>query len=171
MLKIKKFLFKIIIYFRKVNLYHSKNNKKKIYFKNFKLLEFNSIDKIKSNKIKNYLKKRNLLKRFNERSVLIVLKKNKSYSAVGWKNSICTNWNISEINRKIFFKNRIILFDFWVFKEYRNKGHYSKMLQLIKNINTKKKFIIYSLNTNLSSIKGILNANFKLLKEISKFND
>lgn len=171
MLKIKEFLLKIIIFFRRVNIYQSKKNYTKIYFKNLKLIEINSFKDVKSKKIKRYLINRNLLDRFYEKNTLIVLKKNKSFIAAGWKNSISSNWKISEINKHIFFKNKIILFDFWVLKEHRNKGYYSKMLQLIKNLNTKKKFIIYSIDTNLISVKGILKADFKLVKTISKCND
>lgn len=171
MLRIKSFLLKILVYFRKINIYELKKNHKKIYFDDLELIEFNSIRKIKSKKIKLYLKTKNLFKRFVEKNVLLVLKKGKLDLAVGWKNCSILQWKISEINKTIFFKNKIILFDFWVFREHRNKGYYSKMLLLIKNINTKKKFIIYSLSNNLMSIKGILKANFKLKNIISKIND
>ena len=167
----KKILLKIIIYFRKVNIYQSKRNKKKIYFKNLKLIEFDSIKKIKSKKIQFFLRKKNLIKNFTQGSKLLVLKKNNSLVALGWKNNTISHWNISEIEKHVFFKRKIILFNFWVFKKYREKGYYSKMLYLIKNLNTKKKFIIYALDSNKISNKGIKKANFKLINQISKLND
>ena len=167
----KKILLKIIIYFRKVNIYQSKKNQKKIYFKNLKLIEFDSIKKIKSKKILFFLRKRNLIKNFTQGSKLLVLKKNNSLLALGWKNNTISRWNISEIDKYVFFKRKIILFNFWVFKKYREKGYYSKMLYLIKNLNTKKKFIIYALDSNKISNKGITKANFKLINQISKLND
>ena len=167
----KKILLKIIIYFRKVNIYQSKNNLRKKSFKNFKLFEFESFEKISSKKIQYFLKKNNLIKNFTNGNKLLALKKKNSFVALGWKNNTSSYWKISEIDKYVFFKKKIILFNFFVFKKYRQKGYYSKMLSLIKNLNTKKKFIIYALDSNKISNKGIIKADFKLLKRISKFND
>ena len=167
----KKLLLKIIKFFGIINIYQSKNNAKIFFFKNLKLKEYYSIDEISSKKIKNYLKSRNLLNRFSEGNTLCTLKKGQLTIGLGWKNNNSSNWYISEVDKYFLLKNKIILFDFWMFKQYRKKGYYSKMLFLIKNEITKKKFIIYSLSTNKSSIKGILRAGFKLKKKISKFND
>ena len=50
-------------------------------------------------------------------------------------------WNVSEIEKKINIKNKILLYDFFTVKEFRNQGNYSKILQLIKNLNTNKKVL------------------------------
>lgn len=167
----KKILLIILAYFRKVNIYQSKKNLKKKFFKDLKLFEFDSFKKVNSKKIQSFLKKNNLIKDFNDGSKLLALKKKNSFVALGWKKNISSFWKISEIDKYVNFKKKIILFNFWVFKKYRQKGYYSKMLSLIKNLNTKKKFIIYALDSNKSSNKGIIKADFKLIKKISKFND
>lgn len=167
----REFLSKVIKFFRVINIYHSKNNNRKILFKNLELKKYISIKEVKSKKIKEYLKRRNIINRFLQGCVLFALKKGKIVIGLGWKSENSLYWHISEIDKYFFAKNRIILFDFWVFKEYRKKSYYSKMLLLIKNQITNKKFIIYSLITNKNSIKGILKAGFKFDRKISKFND
>ena len=77
-------------------------------------------------------------------------------------------WHISEIGKEIDVKNKILLYDFFTLKEFRNRGYYTKILRLIKNFNTNKKFWIYCLSTNYSSKKGITNSNFKLIKTIRR---
>lgn len=164
----KIFLLKLIAYFRQVNIYQSKKNNKKIFFRNLKLLKFNSIHQVKFKKIKLYLKNKNLIHRFSEGSVLFVLKKKNLLIGLGWQNSKKLFWDILEIRKKILFKNKIILFDFFIFNQYRKKGYYSKMLFLIKNQDVKRKFIIYALKTNKNSIRGILKANFRFKTKIKK---
>ena len=78
------------------------------------------------------------------------------------------NWHITEINKKIKIKNKVLLYDFFTFKKYRNRGYYAKILKLIRNLNTKNKFWIYCLSNNYSSKKGIENSNFKFIKKIEK---
>ena len=73
-----------------------------------------------------------------------------------------SNWLITEINKNISKKKTIILYDFFTFPNYRNKGYYTKILKLIKNFKTKKIFLIYSLKNNKKSCKGILKAQFVL---------
>lgn len=167
----KKLIFRIITFFRCVNIYQSKSNNKKIFFKYLKLKEYRYINQIKSKKIKNYLRSRNLLNRLSEGNTLCVLKKNQTYLGIGWKNDNSNCWYIYEIDKFLYFKNKIVLFDFCVFNKFRQKGYYSKMLLLIKNEITKKEFIIYSLITNKQSIKGILKAGFKLKRKMTKLND
>ena len=167
----KKLLLSLIKIFRNINIYESKKNLSRLSFNNLELKEYNSIDRIRSKKIRDFLKIRNLLDRFSKGNSLYVLKKGLNFIGFGWKNSNSNHWYISEIDKYFYFKNKIILFDFWISKNFRNKGYYVKMLSLIKNKNTKKKFVIYSLSTNKESITGILNAGFKLKKILSKFND
>ena len=73
------------------------------------------------------------------------------------------NWHITEINKNQI-KNKVLLYDFFTFKKYRNRGYYAKILKLIRNLNTKNKFWIYCLSNNYSSKKGIENSNFKFIK-------
>ena len=77
-------------------------------------------------------------------------------------------WKITEVNEEIYLKNKILLYDFFTFVKFRNKGFYSKILNLIKNIKTKKTFLIYCLKSNAASKKGILNSKFVLIKKVKK---
>ena len=167
----KKLLLSLIKIFRNISIYESKKNVSRLSFNGLELKEYSSIDEIRSQKIRDFLKIRNLIDRFSKGNTLYVLKKGLNLIGFGWKNSNTSNWYISEIDKYFYFKNKIILFDFFIFKNFRNQGYYTKMLSLIKNKNTKKKFIIYTLSTNKKSIKGILKAGFKLKKKLSKFND
>ena len=84
---------------------------------------------------------------------------------MGWMNEGIT-WHIGEKNKKIDIKDKILLFDFYTLEKFQNKGYYNKLLNLIKNLKTKKIFLIYSLKRNKASVKGILRSNFKLKKII-----
>ena len=75
-------------------------------------------------------------------------------------------WKITEINQQIEIKGKILLFDFFTLPKYRNKGFYSKILLLIKNMRTNKIFLIYCLKNNTASKIGILNSKFRLIKQI-----
>ena len=50
------------------------------------------------------------------------------------------SWKIDEINKRISLNGKILLWDFVTLSKFRNKGFYSKLLLLIKNLNTKKFF-------------------------------
>ena len=78
-----------------------------------------------------------------------------------------SSWHIDEINKKIKLNGKILLWDFITFSKFRNKGFYCKLLLLIKNLNTKKFFLIYCLKNNNASKAGILNSQFKLKKKIN----
>ena len=77
-------------------------------------------------------------------------------------------WNVLEVEKNINIKNKILLYDFFTFEKFRNRGYYSILLKLVKNSKTNKKFWIYCLSNNYSSKKGIENSNFNLLKIIRK---
>jgi len=61
------------------------------------------------------------------------------------------------------------LYDFHTFERYRGRGLYPFLLQKICSRNSKAK-LIYAFPDNISSIKGIEKANFKLLGIIYGFN-
>ena len=65
-----------------------------------------------------------------------------------------------EINPKetIVKKKTLILYDFFTEIKLRNRGFYTKILNLIKNTKTRNKFLIYCLKNNESSKKGIKKA-------------
>ena len=160
--KIKNF---ILSRFRKIYLFEGKKNKKKIGFKNFKLKTFKKFQSIKDKKIINFIKLKK--KRFVKKKYLLALYHKSEVVSLGWKYE-GTKWNILEIEKIIDIKNKILLYDFFTFEKFRNRGYYSILLRLIKNFNTDKKFWIYCLSNNYSSKKGIENSNFNLLKIIRK---
>ena len=89
----------------------------------------------------------------------------KNIVSIGWMYEGKT-WYIEEVNKKITIKNKILLFDYKTFEKYQKKGFYVKILNLIKNMRTKKIFLIYCLKSNKASVKGIINSNFSLKKII-----
>ena len=153
-------------YFREIYIYESNYNKKKIKFKNLKIKLINKKE-IEQKEIIIYLKKENKFKRFSKQCFLVVLKFKKKIIGYGWL-YIGKNWFITEINRKINIKNKVLLFDFFIKEKFRNKNFYRKFLILIKNIKLKKVFLIYSLKSNFYSCKGIINSGFKLRNKIKK---
>jgi len=164
--------FKLIINFllsfvRTIYLFEAKKNSKLISYKNINLSKYRSLKSIKNLWLIHYLKKNIKDKRFNQNQALFVLYHKKEIVCLGWM-YIGSNWIITEIRKKIFKKNSIILFDFFTLPRFRNKGFYQKILSLIRNFNTKRTFIIYSLKSNKQSIKGILNAKFKLVEKLKK---
>ena len=162
-------LFNIILPFlREVYLYESKKNKKKVTFKNYFLQKYQSRKFVKNYTVEKYLEADNRKARFKSNQTLFVLFFKKKAVCFGWmnKNSI---WKIAEINKIINKKNTFILYDFYTPPDLRNKGFYTKILNLIKNIKTKNKFLIYCLKTNISSRKGIVKSKFTLVKKMKGF--
>ena len=156
----------ILARFRTVCIFEAKRNNKKIKYKNLKLIKYDSFSLIKNDELKNYLIKEKKLGRFKLKQILLVLYYKKVFVCAGWMYE-GSNWHISEINKKINIKNKLLLFDFFTKKKFRNKGYYQKILNLIKNFETKKIFLIYCLKNNFASRAGILNSKFKLREELS----
>ena len=156
----------ILSYLRTIYLFEANKNQKKLNFKDIKLKIFKKFDSIKNKDLKKFLNtdKKN---RFKKHQYFLVLFFKNDIVTTGWMYK-GVKWHISEINKEIDIKDKVLLYDFFTFKEFRNRGYYTKILKLIKNTNTKKKFWIYCLSNNYSSKKGIKNSNFKLLKKIKK---
>lgn len=167
---LKKIFFFILTFFRVIYLFESKKNKNIINYKHIELKKFKSKKLIKSPIILEYLKKDNKKDRFYNDQILFVLFYKKKIVSFGWMHE-GSNWVITEINKKITIKNSIFLFDFFTLPNFRNKGFYTKILNLIKNKKTNKLFYIYCLQNNKKSTKGILNANFILKNKITRLKN
>ena len=156
----------ILSYFRTIYLFEANKNQKKLKIKNFKLKIYKKLSSIKDKDLKKFLNSQQK-KRFQKKQYFLVLFFKNNVVTTGW---MChaKNWHITEINKKIKVKNKVLLYDFFTFKKYRNRGYYAKILKLIRNLNTKNKFWIYCLSNNYSSKKGIENSNFKFIKKIEK---
>ena len=154
----------ILCYFRTIYLFEANKNQKKLNFKNLKLKIYKRFSSIKNRDLKKLLNS-DKKKRFREKQFLLVLYFKNNVVTTGWMYQ-GIRWHITEINKYIQIKNKVLLYDFFTFKEFRNRGYYAKILKLVRNFNTKKKFWIYCLANNYSSKKGIENSNFKFLKKI-----
>ena len=163
---IKGFKNFILSYVRTIYLFEANTNKKRLNLKNFKFKVYKKFRSIKNKDLKKFLSYEKK-KRFKEKQYLLVLYFKNNIVTTGWMYQ-GIKWHITEINKDIEIKNKVLLYDFFTFKEFRNRGYYTKILKLIRNFNTKKKFWIYCLSSNYSSKKGIENSNFKLLKKIEK---
>lgn len=164
---LKKAIRSIISYFELVYFFEATKNSRRIYFKDLRLAEISSINKIKNNDLKKYLKKKNITTRFNKNTKLYVLFYKKLPVSLGWYYK-GNSWNISEIQRKINIKYHIMLFDFYTFPNFRNNGFYKKLLLLIRNKNFKKKFMIYCSLYNSTSKKGIIGAGFNFVYKLKR---
>ena len=157
-----KIIFNFLVsFFNEILIFESKRNKKTLKFKNYVLKKYKNKNQIKNSQINRYLKISEKYLRFKKKQTLFVLYRNSQAVSTGWM-SENSNWLITEINKNISRKKTIILYDFFTFPNYRNKGYYTKILKLIKNFKTKKIFLIYSLKNNKKSCKGILKAQFVL---------
>ncbi len=164
---IKKIIGNIISNFRVVNLYEAKKNKKKLFFKNFKIIKLNDIKLARNRNIFSKLNIKKKKTRFLKNHFLLILYFKKDPVCMGWMYQ-GKKWLISEINKEINIKGKILLYDFFTFKKFRNSGYYTIILKLTKNIKTNKNFLIYCLSSNLASKRGIVNAKFKLIKRLKK---
>ncbi len=164
---IRKIFNFITSFLNEIYIFESKCNKKKIKYKSYLLKEYRNLKQIKNRQIIKYIKVGDKDLRFKKKQVLFALFHGQQVTSFGWMNKK-SRWFISEINRGINIKNSIILYDFFTFPNLRNKGYYCKILELIKNIKTKKIYIIYSLKNNESSTKGILKAKFVLRNRMKR---
>ena len=78
------------------------------------------------------------------------------------------NWNITEIDRKLSVKNKLVIFDFITPLVYRNKGYYTKLLKIILGKFKKKDILIYVLSSNTHSKKAIKKAGFDFKYQLKK---
>ena len=157
----------ILSRFRTICLYEANKNKKKLKFIDFNLIIFRKFQSIKDkdkNQFKDLFKKK---KRFRNKQYFLALYFKNNIVSTGWMYQ-GLKWHVMEIDKEIDIKNKILLYDFFTLKKYRNRGFYSKILKLIRNLKTNKKFLIYCLSSNYSSKKGIENSKFRLIKTIKK---
>lgn len=156
----------ILSNFRTIFLFEGVKNKKRLNYKDFKLIKFKKYQSIKDKNVF-FLLNADKKKRFQNKNCFFVLYFKKKVVSSGWMHE-GTKWNLLEIDKEIDIKNKILLYDFFTSKKFRNRGFYSKILKLIKNLDTNKKFWIYCLANNHSSKKGIEKSNFNLIKKIRK---
>ena len=164
--KIFKFLISLL---SEIYIFESKSNKKKIKYRNFYLKKYKSLKQIKSSGVINHLNDNHRYLRFKKKQILFVLFHKKQAVSLGWMNK-GSRWFITEINRTINISNTTILYDFFTFPKLRNKGYYIKILKLIKNIKIKNFFLIYTLDNNEKSKKGIIKAKFVLIGKMKRFS-
>ena len=80
-------------------------------------------------------------------------------------------WLVTEVNLEIKTSdNSIILFDFYTPVSLRSRGYYTKLLKMIFKKFKNQKFLIYSLSSNLASIKAIKNAGFYFKENLNRLN-
>jgi glycosyltransferase involved in cell wall biosynthesis len=107
------------------------------------------------------------LKRFKKKHEILALidKKNKNIACYGWK-SIQTPHLIEELNKKIYFDEGNILYDFKTLSDYKNRKLYKLLLNKII-LNVKKPLYIYSLTSNKFSNNAILKVGFNSLTKLN----
>ena len=166
--KVIKYFYK---FFLTISIFENYTiNKKKINSK-IKFFSVNNKNTIEKNNIlKSYFKnKKEKYKRFKH-SLFFFLKNKNEIISSGW---VCIKknkkWNIEEIDKKINFKDKKILYDFETIKKFRNKGYYTLLLKLIQNNYLKKKLLIYTQVNNRASVKAITKSGFKFKYNLKKY--
>ena len=165
MLKFLKYLLK---FFRSIDIFYSKDKIRYKLPKYFEFYFFKSFSSIKLKTIKKYFY---AFKEKKER-----FKKGQYFLALCYKNKLVSSgwigagksWLITEIDRKIKLLNQIVIFDFITQADERRRGHYTKLLKIIRNKFGNKYILIYSLSSNTSSKKAIIKAGFKYDKRLYK---
>jgi hypothetical protein len=131
----------------------------------FKII--NNFDEFSSLEINNFFLNYDLRIRFQRGDKMsIIYNDNKIYS-YGWIRS--KDILIEEINFNLINKGNIILYDFFTFEEYRNKGYYFKNILNIANFFKEKDLYIYTTFLNIISKKVILKSGFNLNKILFYF--
>lgn len=163
-----RFLKKLISYFRTIEIYEKKTNQSTKNFKKFKLNIFDRFSKIKSKEILSYFNiYKDKKKRFNQGLIFITLSFNGKLVSSGWLYR-GRNWKITEIDRKLNVKNKLVIFDFITPLVYRNKGYYTKLLKIILGKFNNKDILIYVLSSNTQSKKAIIKAGFHYKYQLKK---
>ncbi len=155
-------------YIRSVNWYKSKSKKeKKISFSNKKLLVLKNKSSISKEILNQYFKKnKKKLNRLNKKNYfLILVSKNKLLSS-GWI-YFGAKWRITEINKRINLNSQVLLYDFETPSHLQNMGYYKILLKLIRYKFKNKRLVIYSLSSNIKSIRAIEKSGFELVKKIN----
>jgi hypothetical protein len=107
--------------------------------------------------------------RFLENHIICVLEFEGNLACYGWINPIGKQ-SIGELNLAMDLGSNIdSLYDFFTFDQFRGKGLYPYLLQKIVSRNNKAK-LIYVFPSNISSVKGIKKAGFKLLGNLKGYN-
>ena len=164
------FLRKIKAYFQTVEIYYNKTTFRAQLDEKYKISIYKSLDQVKDKKILEYFDYyKNKKKRFEKKQYFIAMCFEEKLLSSGWGFE-GKDWYISEIDRKITLDNEVMLFDFITAADQRNKGNYSNLLSLINYKFKGKKLIIYTLQNNIYSKRGILNAGFTLKKILRKFD-
>ena len=167
MIKFLKYFFKFFI---SVDIFTSKVKKKYKLPKYFKFYFFKSFSNIKLKIIKNYFIEFNeKKKRFKKGQYFLVLCYKNNLVSSGWIN-FGKSWLITEIDKKINLLNEIVIFDFITPLKERRKGHYTKLLKMIRNKFGNKNILIYVLSSNQFSQKAIVKSGFKYNRRLYKVN-
>lgn len=91
----------------------------------------------------------------------------------GWKRDSVKSFYLWEIARDVRFEKPVsVLYDFFVEESHRRKGlYYSLLKNIISSADIDEYLVIYALQKNVASIRGIEKAGFKKWFEVSRLKD
>lgn len=105
-----------------------------------------------------------------------IMNKEKLYFFCENKKIICYGWStqkplfVSEKNKTLEIKEGVILYDFFTYEKFRNKGFYQKLLKKILNhLEPNSMAYIYALKSNIASNKAIAKAGFQAINSSKIF--
>lgn len=101
-------------------------------------------------------------KRFVGGAIFYAIYDETTIISYGWGMKQTSSFLVEEIDVIISIpSDTIVLYDFYTHIKHRNLGNYANLLDCITNKEIHKFYLIYALNNNFSSKKGIMNAGFK----------
>lgn len=130
-----------------------------------------SCDDIRRISVMRALDKNSLLKRLNDGHLCFIAERKGDIVGYCWV--AFQELYIIEIDKKIKFKNGgACVYDVFVFREYRRKKIYQKMLvEIFRFLRKKghKRALINVLSTNIPSQRGVENVGFKIIRNVTFF--
>ena len=161
-------LKKIIVYLRTIEIYEKKSAFSISFSKKFKFKIYKRFQSIKNKKTLEYFKiYKNKKSRFNNNCLFLTLFFNENLVSSGWLYR-GNKWKITEIDKSINSKDKLVVFDFITPPIFRNRGYYTKLLKLICSKFKNKEILIYVLSSNKKSKKAIVKAGFNYKKSLKK---
>lgn len=100
-------------------------------------------------------------KRFSDGAIFFAIHDQSAIISYGWGMKDNLFFPVEEIDVLITVPtNSLVLYDFFTYEKYRNKGYYKRLLYYILSSQMYDRFLIYALHNNISSIKAINKSGF-----------
>ena len=121
------------------------------------------IDQLKNKKFKNFDIPNYFYHRLHLEKNLHLIYDQTNLISYGWS-SVSKKFKVTEINCNVVNNNNVIFFDFHTIHNFRKKGFYKILIQLMQNNYKNIDCYIFTNLLNIKSFLGIIKSNFKISK-------